>query len=176
LARNTNATSINLIAHSLGSDVVLEALSPTLGVSRSGAPISDLKLNEMIFAAPDVGRTAFADLAEKLRTSVKGGITLYASASDRAMKVSRTVSIDIIRAGDVPSEGPLIVPGVETIDVTQASLSFFQTNHSSFAERRHLMTDMKMLLESSRRPPDARLPVFEAIRAKAGMFWRYIAN
>ena len=47
-------------------------------------------------------------------------MTLYAASNDRALIVSRNFWRNP-RAGDVPATGPLIVPGIETIDVTAAS-------------------------------------------------------
>jgi hypothetical protein len=75
---------------------------------------------------------------------------------------SKKVAGGLVRAGDVPQElGPLIVIGVETIDVTEASTSFLSNKHSTFAERQHLVEDIRLLFTRSKHPPDERFPCLE---------------
>jgi hypothetical protein len=79
------------------------------------------------------------------------------------------------RAGDVPATGPLIVPGIETIDVTAASLDSFALNHSGYAENNDLLQDIGKLILSGLRPPDQRLPALKRTSSPKGDFWRYTA-
>ena len=44
--------------------------------------------------------------------------SIYASSADRALIASRELAGGIPRAGDIPAGGPIILPNVETIDVT----------------------------------------------------------
>lgn len=169
--------SVNIVAHSMGNAPLLALLGKEGDIRRAGGQAANLKLNELLLAAPDVSRTSFAQLAEKFRGLVKGGVTLYASANDRAILASKRVASGLDRAGDVPQNlGPLIVYGVETIDVSDAATGFFGTNHSTFAERQHLVEDIRVLFARSLRPPHARFPIFRAMGAEPKKFWRYFRN
>jgi esterase/lipase superfamily enzyme len=171
ISRRTKATTINLIAHSMGNRAVLSALNYAAIAGTS------LALNEFVLAAPDVSRTEFIQKADLIRRYVKGA-TLYASANDRALTLSRQLRYaEIAVAGHVPPppDVPVVEPGVDTIDVTDANTSLFFTNHTTFAERRHLMRDMQLLLTGGKRPPDARNPFLSPTHG-APIYWRYVPN
>ena len=78
---------------------------------------------------------------------------LYAAAKDRALLVSRNFW-GHYRAGDVPATGPLVVGGIDTIDITAASTDVFALNHSDYAQNNDLLTDIGKLITTERRPPD----------------------
>jgi esterase/lipase superfamily enzyme len=80
-----------------------------------------------LLAAANISRTVF----ERFVSLAKGGVTLFASQNDLAMAASKRVASGLVRAGDVPKAGIVIIPGVESIDISQASTSFFSTNHST---------------------------------------------
>jgi esterase/lipase superfamily enzyme len=131
-----------------------------------------VRLNEVILAAPDVDRDVFANRI----AGIKGfgrGITLYCSSNDRAMIVSRSVARGVPRAGDVPEDGPVILPGVETIDVSETSTDLLALNHSSYAERSALLNDIGLLLQTGERPPERRIPILQKVSTPRGAFWRY---
>jgi esterase/lipase superfamily enzyme len=176
VATETGAEKINVIAHSMGNDPLLEVLSREGEIKQAGGAIPDLKLNEILLAAPDVGRLAFQQLAAKVKALPHSGVTLYASANDKTMRAARAVAGGIVRAGDVPREGPVIVDGVESIDVSSASTAFFGTNHSAFAARTHLVQDIRLLFEKGTHPPDDRFAVFQIVGSAPKEYWRYLPN
>jgi esterase/lipase superfamily enzyme len=108
----------------------------------------------------------------------RGGVTLYASKNDLALAMSKRVASGLVRAGDVPQQGIVIVPGVESIDISEASTSFFCMNHSTFADRAHLIEDMRLLFErsSDKHPPNMRFPVYQPQGLQPKKWWRYRAN
>jgi esterase/lipase superfamily enzyme len=163
----TGAKSVSVIAHSLGN-------LPLLGVLRELGPSlpAGVRLNEVILAAPDVDRDVFSNLVAGL-TRYGRGVTLYCSANDRAMSVSRQFAGGVPRAGDVPADGPVIVPGIDTIDVTATSTDFLALNHSTYAERGALLNDIGLLLQTGERPPEHRVPILQKVRTARGPFWRY---
>jgi esterase/lipase superfamily enzyme len=73
-------------------------------------------------------------------------------ANDRAMQAARRVAGGIPRAGDVPLDGPIIIEGIDTIDVTQTSLDYLALNHSIYAEKSALLNDIGLLLQTGERP------------------------
>jgi esterase/lipase superfamily enzyme len=114
----------------------------------------------------------FANLVGAIRGFGRG-ITLYCSANDRAMIVSRQLAGGVPRAGDVPPDGPVIAPGVDTIDVTETSTDLLALNHALYAERGALLNDIALLLQTGERPPDKRIPILQRVRTLRGDFWRY---
>jgi esterase/lipase superfamily enzyme len=167
VVRDTGAQSVSVIAHSMGNMPllrVLQALGPSLPPG--------VRLNQVILAAPDVDRNLFENLAANLR-QYGNGITLYCSANDRAMEAARRVAGGIPRAGDVPTEGPLVIAGIDTIDITQTSSDYLALNHSSYAEKSALLNDIGLLLLTGERPPDRRIPILQRVQTPRGEFWRY---
>jgi esterase/lipase superfamily enzyme len=173
VANAAGVDRVNVIAHSMGNDVLLRALLETTAEERQS-----LKLGEVIFAAPDVDRASFERSALQLRGLARGGATLYASSSDRALQLSKRIVSGRPRAGDVPAGvGPVLVAGLETIDVSDAATDFFAVNHMGFAERRHLLKDIHTLFRNSVHPPSKRSEyLFTPIKQGADVYWRYIKN
>ena len=168
--QETGAKQVSVIAHSMGN-------LPLLQVLRDLGPIlgPEVKLNQIIMAAPDIDRNVFENIAADLQKYGRG-LTLYASANDRAMQAARRVAGGIPRAGDVPLEGPIIIEGIDTIDVTQTSLDYLALNHSIYAEKSALLNDIGLLLQTGERPPDKRIPILQLIDLGKGKFWRYPAT
>lgn len=177
VASETGVESVNVIAHSMGNDPLLEVLSKQGDIRQAGGIAQNLKLKELLLASPDVSRKTFEQLVYKIQGMVRGGVTLYASANDRALMASKKVASGLARAGDVPErEGPLIVAGVETIDVSEANTSFFSVNHSTFADRQHLVEDIRLLLERGKHPPNERFPIYRVAGTYPRIYWRYFGN
>jgi esterase/lipase superfamily enzyme len=163
----TGARSVSVIAHSMGNMPllrVLQALGPSLPAG--------VKLNQIILAAPDVDRNLFENLAANIKQYGRG-VTLYCSSNDRAMAAARRVAGGVPRAGDVPTDGPIVLAGIDTIDVSQTSTDTLALNHSSYAETGALLNDIGLLLQSGERPPEKRIPMLQRIPTAKGDFWRY---
>jgi hypothetical protein len=64
---------------------------------------------------------------------------------------------------------------MDSIDVSALGEEMFGLNHSTFAERRELIEDIKALLESGRRPPRGWVDRLSAVPASPPplQFWRY---
>jgi esterase/lipase superfamily enzyme len=167
VVKETGAQHISIVAHSMGNLPLLQVLREIKSILPRG-----VRLEELILAAPDVDRDVFENLARNLRR-VSQGVTLYASANDRAMEVSRRVAGGVPRAGDVPADGPVIVAGIDTIDVTATSTEFLALNHSIYAEKAALLNDIGLLLQTGERPPERRIPILERVATPRGDYWRY---
>jgi hypothetical protein len=89
------------------------------------------------------------------------------------MRASREFAGGVPRAGDVPAEGPVILPGIDTIDVTATSTDLLALNHSVYAEKSALLNDIGLILQTGERPPDRRIPILQKVRTGHGEFWRY---
>ncbi|MDX2289095.1 MAG: alpha/beta hydrolase [Hyphomicrobiaceae bacterium] len=165
----TGATKISVIAHSMGNQPTLRVLQDLKRELPDG-----LLLSQLILAAPDVDRDNFENIVDQVK-DVAGGVTLYAAANDQALIVSRQVN-GAPRAGDVPDGLPIIMPGIDTIDATAASMDSLGINHSGYAENNALLDDIKVLIASGLRPPHLRQPSLQEVQMGNGTFWRFIAN
>jgi esterase/lipase superfamily enzyme len=157
---------VHIIAHSMGNFVVLNALE---GETRTSSPV---QLAELVMAAPDVDRDDFTQVAPKVRAIV-AGMTLYASSADKALKASKEAR-GVPRAGDVPREGPIVLAGIDTIDVTAIGDELFGLNHDVFATKRSLVNDIRLLLRGLR-PPNDRLSEIRPVPESPPPphFWRF---
>ena len=167
VARETGATSVSVIAHSMGNQLLL----PVLRDLKYAAP-SNVKVSQVILAAPDVDRDAFENIAKEV-IGVSRGVTVLAASNDRALDISRRFWGGVPRAGDVPATGPVVIDGVDTIDITAVSTLIFALNHSGYAETNALLSDIQRLIQTGERPPDKRVPMLERVKTDAGTYWRY---
>jgi esterase/lipase superfamily enzyme len=167
VARETGAKSVSVIAHSMGNQLLL----PVLRDLKRAAPPS-VAISQVILAAPDVDRDAFENIAKEL-AGVSRGVTMLAAGNDRALGISRRFWGGVPRAGDVPAGGPIVIDGVDTIDVTAISTLLFALNHSGYAETSALLQDIQLLIQTGERPPDKRVPILERVKTSRGDYWRY---
>ncbi len=163
----TGAKAVSVIAHSMGNQPVLQVLKDL----KNSAP-DDVVISQVILAAPDVDRDNFENIAKEILGLAKG-ITLYVAANDQALQVSRRFHGGVPRAGDVPSTGPLIINGIDTIDVTAASTDSLGINHSGYAENNALLKDIERLIATGAPPADRQPPKFLRVEHGTGAYWRY---
>lgn len=157
--------SVNVIAHSMGNQVVLDALG---SYARTSNPAT---IGELILAAPDIDRDMFISLIPDVQKIVKG-ITLYASSADKALQASRQLA-GVLRAGDIGDDGPIVLDNVQTIDVTAMGEEILGLNHNVFAASRNLIDDIRLLLTKGLRPPDQRLSQIRPFPETAPRYWRF---
>jgi esterase/lipase superfamily enzyme len=127
LQTSGKVSKVYIVAHSMGKQIVVDALAQAI---RTGKRIS---LAEVVFAAPDVDRNIFESLSAHLKDAAKG-ITLYVSAADKALLTSE-LKAGGPRAGSIPASGPLVLPGIETIDVTAVGDDMLGINHDVYSSR-----------------------------------------
>lgn len=167
VVKETGAKSVSIIAHSMGNQPVLQILRDLKYSKPAGVVIS-----QIILAAPDVDRDNFENIAQEIQGMAKG-VTLYAASNDRALSVSRRFNGGIPRAGDVPATGPMILSGIDTIDVTAAGMEGLYLNHSSYAENNALLSDIGLIIQTGERPPDKRFPILQKMKTDHGDYWKY---
>ncbi len=169
VTKESGAKEVHIIAHSMGNAPLMEVLRD-LRMQPEDKRISNI--NQIVLAAPDIDRDVFINLAKEIKGLGKG-MTLYVSSNDLAMKASRTYS-GSIRAGDIPENGPIVIEGLDTIDVTSLSTSMFSLNHSLYADSGKILTDITKLMLNRLRPPNKRTPELQqADNADGTVFWRY---
>jgi len=118
-------------------------------------------------------KDTYKSLAAKVRAAASG-MTLYASSADRALAASKTIAGNIARAGDVPASGPILINGVDTIDVTAIGAELFGLGHGPFASTRSILNDIALVISTGARPPNKRLAEIRGMPiGEMPKWWRY---
>ena len=146
IVKESQAHSINLIAHSMGNRAVTAALREIELEMRDQARL----FNQVILAAPDIDADDFRNnIAPAMRRTAQR-LTLYASARDDALLASQLVHSGP-RAGDA-GEGLVVVEGVDTIDVTAIDSSPW--GHSYYGSSDPVLHDLRALFSQAVPPRD----------------------
>ncbi len=179
LQREAGIKTVHIIAHSMGNRIVLNA------IDKAVEQLKIQPLGELIFAAADIDRKRFIQLAKTVR-KVARGMTLYASSDDEALWWSQKVAFQMPRAGTVTKDGPVITAGVESIDMTVTnkaksrrenirSLDLFGLNtHNTFVSP--VIVDISRLIAKGEHPPHVPTSKIHRIpeRVAVPKYWRYV--
>lgn len=141
IAESSGATTIHLIAHSMGNRALTRAFSDL--VEEQESQLSE-KFQKVILTAPDIDADVFKQEIAPAMLKSKAHITLYASSNDKALIASKVVH-GHPRAGD-SGEKLVVLPGIDTIDASAANTGLL--GHSYFAESLDVITDIFDLLNS----------------------------
>ena len=112
-----SAKKIHLIAHSMGNEVLTQALK-IIANRNAGKPPAH-RFAETILAAPDVDTGVFVSAVDLVKT-ISARVTTYVSSSDLAMMASNYFRRSSFRAGDSKPE-PVVIEGVDTVDISAVS-------------------------------------------------------
>ncbi len=141
LVEETGAKSINVIAHSMGNRPMTAAMEQISWQMDSDARAP---FDRIVLAAPDVDADRFRrDLGPSL-SRVANHVTLYASSDDQALIASKQVH-GYPRAGE-SGDHVVVVPGVETIDVSGIDLSLL--GHSYYGDSESMLRDLYEVVRS----------------------------
>jgi esterase/lipase superfamily enzyme len=133
---------INIIAHSMGNRVTLNAM---MRFRNEEAPV----FNHLVMAAPDVDADLFKTEIAPFLQSVSKSNTLYASSNDVALAVSKVVNSKP-RAGQA-GEDIIVIDPVETIDASAVRADLL--GHGYFYNHWRLIQDVyKLVIEDLRAP------------------------
>ena len=164
VSKETGATTIYLVAHSMGNVGMLNALARMTNTERARAMG---RFREIILAAPDIDRDVFVrDIVPKI-AGRRNRVTLYASGNDRALQASEQINKEP-RAGDT-RHGIVLGGGLDTIDASDVDTSL--VGHAYYAENRTIMSDMFYLIQQGV-PPGQRFGL-EAVTVPQGSYWRF---
>jgi len=144
VAKESGASSINLIAHSMGNRALAAALREIDLELRDQAKL----FNQVILAAPDIDADDFRDNIAPAMQRTAQRLTLYASSRDDALLASQLLHRGP-RAGDA-GEGLVVVNGVDTIDVTAIDSSPW--GHSYYGSSDPVLQDLKLLFAQAALP------------------------
>jgi len=151
----SGATAIHVIAHSMGNQALTNALKEiSLAPSAPAVPIS-----EVILTAPDIDAGIFRQMADQFRKAAQR-VTLYASANDRALHLSKKYQGNFVRVGDCSTE-LFVFPGIDSIDVSAVDSNL--VGHFYYGDNKSVLSDVFYLLKN-RTPADERFGLIERLR------------
>lgn len=136
---DSGATSVHLIAHSMGNRALVQALERMAFGQTGPEPV----FGQVIMAAPDVDAGEFHDRYAPSVTRMARHVTLYASTNDQALVASTRVH-GHTRAG-LSGEHLVVVAGVDTVDVSPIDTSLI--GHSYYGDNPTMIQDLQALVE-----------------------------
>lgn len=163
VAKRSEATTINLVAHSMGNRALTNALKEIDVVTGNHGKL----FNQVILAAPDIDARVFRDQIAPAIVTKAEHITLYASSKDLALLASQQFNRGDARAGDAGS-GLVVVPGVETIDASAGDCSLL--GHCYYGSSVSVLRDIASLLQNQ--PAQAR-PFLEPVPYNGMTYWLF---
>lgn len=159
LSEKSGATTIHLIAHSMGNRVLGRALE-----TMATRPAKDPHFQEVALLAPDVDAELLRQMSAAIRSKAER-VTLYSSSHDEALRLSSKLA-GKPRAG----QKVLFIPGIQSIDASPAKTDILDFSHSYFGDSSSVLGDLFHLLQGD--PPDARFGL-ERVDSVAGIYWRF---
>jgi esterase/lipase superfamily enzyme len=146
VVKESQARSINLIAHSMGSRALAAALREIELEMRGQSRL----FNQVILAAPDIDAEEFRIHLAPAIARASQRLTLYASSRDDALLASQFLHRSP-RAGDA-RDGLVVVSGIDTIDVTAIDSSPW--GHTYLGSNDPILQDLKLLFSDAAAPRD----------------------
>jgi esterase/lipase superfamily enzyme len=164
LTRETQDTTIHVIAHSLGNRALLNALVQL----REESEEHNLpwKFGEIVLLAPDFDRATFSRDIAPVLTNSDSRITLYVSAVDIPLMTSKMLSA-YPRLGD-GRDGPTVIPGIETIDATDAV--GWASGHTYFRRNFQVLIDLHHLIVNHMSAGER--PTLITVESPEGSYWK----
>lgn len=157
----SGAEKVHIIAHSMGNRGVLRAINR---IANKAQRRTGVLIGQMILTAADVDADTFRDLCSAY-SRVSRRTTLYVSSRDLAIEASHWLH-DFARAGLLPPI--MIVPGIDTINVTNVDLTTL--GHGYVADARAVLEDIHELLVHDA-PPDRRFALRQGETDAGERYW-----
>jgi esterase/lipase superfamily enzyme len=150
IAKKGNYKNIHLIAHSMGNRLI------SLAMLRLQNDTTNLKIDQIIMAAPDVYADLFKlDYADALIKHSKH-ITIYSAKNDWALLASRKLHGDL-RLGEVGVPPPaLVLKNTDIIDAVKEKTDFL--GHDRFARSPVIIADMDAILKNGLTASQRKIP------------------
>jgi esterase/lipase superfamily enzyme len=155
---------VYIVAHSMGNEVLVRALKDFWRDEKNNSRTDVLK--EVVLTAPDVNAEEFERDAQSILKD-HPRFTLYASANDRALMLSRQLS-GTRRLGDA-DERITVLPLMETIDASTVKTDFL--GHSYYGDSATLLSDLFYLIRTGFKPDDRFRLV--SVKNPVGVYWRF---
>ena len=164
LAKNKNVDEVDILAHSMGNWVTLEALRQM--AIRNGRVLP--KIKNVMLASPDVDvdvfRSQMADIGNK-----GPNITLFVSQDDRALAASRRIWGNVERLGQINPTLEPYATELKSDKITVIDLTALRTddrlNHAKFASSPEVVQSIGARLAAGQTVSDSRVGLGDRIIA-----------
>ena len=165
-AANPAVSDITIMAHSMGTWLTVEALRQM--AIRNGHVAS--KINNVILASPDLDVDVFGRQFVSLGKD-KPHFTIFVSQDDRALALSRRISGNVDRLGQIdpsvePYRSKLEAAGITVLDLTKLK-GGDRLNHGKFAESPEVVKLIGDRLIAGQTITDSQVGLGEAVGAVA---------
>jgi esterase/lipase superfamily enzyme len=164
LVADKNIKDITILAHSMGTWLAMESIRQ-MAIRDGGLP---KKIENVILASPDIDVDVFARQWSELGER-KPNFTIFVSQDDRALALSRYISGDVQRLGQInPAEEPykskLENAGITVVDLTKVK-SADSLNHGKFAESPEVVQLIGQRLVNGQTLTDSNIGIGDGITA-----------
>jgi esterase/lipase superfamily enzyme len=141
LLLSSNAEEVNVLAHSMGNWVTVEAFRQ---IKISGDLSHADKIGYVFLAAPDIDIDVFKSQMRRFGKPRKP-FYIILSQDDRALFLSGKIGGGVTRVGDNPDVDELATLGATVIDLTDLKATD-ATNHDKFAQLAAVAPDLRAVL------------------------------
>ncbi|MBY3463928.1 alpha/beta hydrolase [Rhizobium laguerreae] len=165
-AANPAVSDITIMAHSMGTWLTVEALRQMAIRNGHVAP----KINNVILASPDLDVDVFGRQFASLGKE-RPHFTIFVSQDDRALALSRRISGNVARLGQIdpsvePYRSKLEAAGITVLDLTKLK-GGDRLNHGKFAESPEVVKLIGDRLIAGQTITDSNVGLGEAVGAVA---------
>jgi esterase/lipase superfamily enzyme len=160
LATRTRATTIHVIAHSMGNRVLAASLRE---IAKANKP----RFQQIALMAPDIDAMVFRNMAQAIHQTADR-VTLYASSRDQALLASARFN-GYRRAGE-GGDNILVVPGIDTVDASAVDTSLLGALHQYYADNQAILGDLFHLLRGE--SPKSRFRL-RNVHSAMGDYWLF---
>ncbi len=162
LSKDTGASRVDIIAHSMGNRLVARTMQ-RIALRNAGGD-GPVKFGQIFLAAPDIDLDTFKDLAQAY-PKLSERTTLYISQRDMALEASAWKH-SFARVGYAPPIA--VIPGIDTVEVTTIDVSAL--GHGYVAEAESVLFDIAMLLRKND-PCEKRLHLSPLQTEAGARYW-----
>ncbi len=141
LLLSSNAEQVNVLAHSMGNWVTVEAFRQ---IKISGSLDHASKLGYIILAAPDIDIDVFKSQLRRFG-KLQRPFYVVLSGDDKALWLSRTIAGGVTRVGDDTRVAELAELGATVIDLTDVKADN-PTNHDKFVQLAAVAPELRGVL------------------------------
>ncbi len=161
IASKVHPRNINIIAHSMGTRVLGQALR------EFKLAHINIHFTQVILAAPDIDAAIFKRDIVPCFTDASTHYTMYCSSNDVALKLSQKIN-GHPRAGD-SGPGLVVAPPLETVDASGVLTDDF-FNHTYFAKSDKLLRDIAALINNNATPAQRNLKMLNKTNLP---YWKF---
>ncbi len=167
IADKSGASTLHIIAHSMGNRALLYALKSIVDKKDFQKPF----FNQVVLMAPDFDSGTFKQIAESVKKASEK-TTLYASSNDKALKISSGKFIHGRSRLGLAGPYLTILPGIDTIDASSVDTSLKSFGHSYYSENKSVLTDLyeMMILGVS---PENRFHLQPKLWENEHLYWEF---